>query len=98
MKTHNFWLIALLGTSLVSVVGCDDADDNDIEDEGIQEPGSSDAVRRGCGTKDLDPTEMAAVEQRLVDAYAASSTPSCCEICESVTSPLVLPDGWMTWT
>ena len=54
MKRQTLWLVAVLGASLFACNTEDGTDDNDFEFEGIQEPGSDDLHRRGCGTQDLD--------------------------------------------
>jgi hypothetical protein len=59
----------LAALSIAVLASCAGADDdqviNDQEDPGIQEPGSGDEFRRGCGTHDLTAAEIAAVELRL---------------------------------
>lgn len=65
MKNQTLWLVAVLGASLFACNTDDGSDDNDFEFEGVQEPGSDDQFRRGCGTQDLDEAAMQAVDERL---------------------------------
>jgi Pregnancy-associated plasma protein-A len=59
-------LAAVFAAMLVACAGDDDDQViNDQEDPGVQEPGSSDTFRRGCGTQDLSAEEMASVELRI---------------------------------
>ena len=72
-------LFAAVSTLAMSAcaLGADDPVINDDEDPGVQEPGSSDAVRRTCGTADLTPDQIADVELRLAARPANSElTPS----------------------
>src|SRR6185295_20207113 len=53
----------------MSLIACADEDPdqviNDHEIPGVQEPGSSAEIHRGCGTQDLSAREMAAIDLAL---------------------------------
>jgi hypothetical protein len=73
MKLKTSLLALSLGFSLAACA--DNEDDtvvNDTPQAGVQEPGHSDAVKRGCATRDLTDEEAAANQLRL-DAIAQTS-------------------------
>lgn len=72
-------LFAAISTLALSscATGDDDPMIGDDENPGVQEPGSSDAFRRTCGTQDLTPEQIADVEIRLAARPTISElTPS----------------------
>jgi hypothetical protein len=73
--------VLLSALSTIVLVSCAMSDDdqviNDQEEPGVQEPGSSDAFQRTCGTRNLSLDEIAFVEARLAERSGiAGLTPS----------------------
>src|SRR5262245_14424101 len=63
MKKHTLWIAAIATTGLIAC--SPDEDPNAPASEGVQEPGSA-TVHRGCATKDLTDSEIAADAARLL--------------------------------
>jgi hypothetical protein len=74
-------IVRVAAVFAMMLMSCAEGDDdqviNDEEDPGVQEPGSSDAFQRTCGTRDLSLDEIAAVEIRIAERSGISElTPS----------------------
>jgi len=73
--------VLLAAFSTMVLVSCAMSDDdqviNDQDEPGVQEPGSSDASQRTCGTRNLSLDEIAGIELRLAERSGISElTPS----------------------